>query len=98
MPPKKKKTEELPGIEVVQFLPSETTTVVPEPVVVKPPKPLAPVEAVAPVRVRRNVISFTQWAKQKGVKSRHFAGMQAFLTNPDRSLTLEEWDEIFSKY
>ena len=98
MPPKKKKIEELPGIETVQFLPSETTTVVPEPVVVEPPKPPLPVEAVAPVRVRRNEITFTQWAKQKGIKTRHFAGMQAFLTNPDRPLTSQEWDEIFSKY
>lgn len=68
------------------------------PVVVEPPTPVEPVEVKAPVRVRRNVITFTQWAKSKGVRPRHFAGMQAFLTNPDRSLTSEEWDEIFSKY
>jgi len=86
---KKKKIEELP---------SEPTEVVSEPVVVEPPTPPVLAEAVAPVRVRRNEITFTQWAKQKGIKSRHFAGMQAFLTNPDRSLTATEWDEIFSKY
>ena len=89
MPPKKKKIEE-------DF--PEAAITASEPVVVEPSKPTEPVEAVAPVRERRNEITFTQWAKQKGVKPRHFAGMQAFLTNPDRSLTSKEWDEIFSKY
>lgn len=93
MAAKKKKIEqEVTEVQETVLPPAE-----PEPVVIVQPEPVA-VEAPAPVRVRKNFITFAQWAKSKGVPSRHFAGMQAFLPNPDRSFTSEEWDEIFSKY
>jgi len=42
--------------------------------------------------------SFDQWASRREVKARHRGGLRAFVTNPRKHRTLEEWDKCFIGY
>lgn len=64
----------------------------PEPVVVQ-----QPVVSQAPKRRVRG-LSLAQYAAQRQVKRHHLGGMRAFIKNPDRVRTLEEWDKVFRDY
>lgn len=53
---------------------------------------------VGPLPRASKVISFHQWAARRGIKKQHLRGMRAFVSNPNQSRSLEEWDSIFEKY
>ncbi len=42
--------------------------------------------------------TFTQWAVRRGKKPQHQPGMKAFVKNPDKPRTIEEWDKLFVTY
>lgn len=42
--------------------------------------------------------SFDQWASRRAVKERHRGGLRAFVKNPGKHRTLEEWDKCFVGY
>lgn len=42
--------------------------------------------------------SFDQWAKRKGVKPHHMAGLRAYCSNPHKPRTLDEWEKVFVNY
>lgn len=42
--------------------------------------------------------SFEQWASRRGVKAHHRGGLRAFIKNPDKPRTLEDWDACFKGY
>ena len=42
--------------------------------------------------------SFTQWAVRRGKKPQHQPGMKAYVKNPDKPRTIEEWDKLFLTY
>ena len=53
-----------------------------------------PVQLVRPPKT----YSFDQWASCKGVPKHHRRGMRAFVKNPNRQRTLEQWDACFIGY
>lgn len=71
------------------------------------PKKAAPKKAAtkaAPKKKKRSVVkpvkrfSFEQWAARRGVKEHHRGGLRAFVKNPNKYRTLEEWDKCFVGY
>lgn len=52
---------------------------------------------VVPPRSSRKV-SFDAWAKRRGVKEHHKGGLRAFVSQPDKLRTLQEWDREFENY
>jgi hypothetical protein len=44
------------------------------------------------------VYTFAQWARRRGAKQHHKGGLRAFVSNVDRSRSLEEWDDCFKDY
>lgn len=57
----------------------------------------APVVPVVPV-VPAKLISFEQWARLRGVKPHHMAGMKAHCASPTKPRTKETWDSLFENY
>lgn len=55
---------------------------------------VTPAQKIVPNR-RYN---FIQWAVRRGVKTRHQPGMRAFVKNPNKPRTIEEWDKLFETY
>jgi len=51
----------------------------------------------APAKPSRRY-SFEQWASRSGVKAHHRGGLRAFIKNPDKPRTLEDWDACFKGY
>lgn len=98
----KKRTEE-EVLEVAQPLVEEEAVIAPLPTlpVEKVVKRVGGVQIdVTPARkaVPGKRYSFTQWAVRRAVKTRHQPGMRAFVQNPSKSRTLEEWDSLFETY
>lgn len=60
-------------------------------------KPKKEVQIVAPKKVEK-AYSFEQWAKRRGVPKHHHGGMRAFVKNPNKSRSLEQWDKLFANY
>jgi len=54
----------------------------------------APVAPVVPAKL----ISFEQWARLRGVKPHHMAGMKAHCASPTKPRTKETWDSLFENY
>lgn len=63
----------------------------------KAPKKSPRAEPVVVVRPPK-MYSFEQWAARRGVPKHHCRGMRAFVKNPNRTRTLEMWDECFVGY
>lgn len=42
--------------------------------------------------------TFIQWAVRRGKKPQHQPGMKAYVRNPDKPRTIEEWDKLFVTY
>ncbi len=42
--------------------------------------------------------TFTQWAVRRGKKPHHQPGLRAFVKNPNKPRTIEEWDKLFETY
>jgi hypothetical protein len=55
------------------------------------------VAKAAPTKPARRY-SFEQWASRRGVKAHHRGGLRAFIKNPDKPRTLEDWDACFKGY
>lgn len=54
---------------------------------------------VAPVKKPVRKITFEQFvARQKHIKKHHVAGLRAFVSNPDKLRSEEEWKTLFSNY
>ncbi len=73
----------------------------PEPTPAKVVKEVAGVQIdVTPAQkvVPNRRYTFTQWAVRRGVKTRHQPGMRAFIKNPNKPRTIEEWDKLFVTY
>jgi hypothetical protein len=61
---------------------------------VKTPPPVPPV-----VRARRGkMYTFEQWAKRRGIPTRHKGGLRAYVDNVNKPRTLEEWETCFKDY
>lgn len=58
----------------------------------------AVVPAPVPVIVPAKLISFEQWARLRGVKPHHMAGMKAHCASPNKPRTKETWDSLFDNY
>jgi hypothetical protein len=46
----------------------------------------------------QKLYSFDQWATRRGVPTHHRGGMRAFVKQPDKQRTLEQWDECLKGY
>lgn len=57
----------------------------------------APEATPAPAPVKK-LISFEQWAAQRGLKAHHRGGRRAFVRDADYPRTLEAWDVCFKDY
>lgn len=69
----------------------------------KAAKKAAPKKAATKVAVKAapkpsRRYSFEQWASRRGVKAHHRGGLRAFIKNPDKPRTLEDWDACFKGY
>ncbi len=61
--------------------------------------PKAPVVVTPrPVTKDEKKFTFERWAARKGIPSHHRAGMRAFVSNPDKMRSQEEWDSCFLTY
>lgn len=54
--------------------------------------------AVGVVAQVEKKMTFDRYAKRKGVKATHLAGMKAYCKNPNTPKTVEQWDEVFKAY
>ena len=43
-------------------------------------------------------VPFSRWARDRGIRTHHLRGMEAFVSNPNTPRTLKEWDKIFESY
>ena len=66
-----------------------------EPVTEAVPQKKSVVGAVAKLEKK---MDFDRYAKRKGVKASHLAGMRAFCKNPGAPRTMEQWDKVFESY
>lgn len=51
-----------------------------------------------PAAPKPKLYTFDQWAARKGVPQHHRGGMRAFVSNVNKSRSLEAWDKLFSEY
>ena len=84
-------TEEKKEVEVVEKPAPK------KPAVKKAVKKAAPPVRKAAVKPAKRY-SFEQWASRRGVKEHHRGGLRAFVKNPAKPRTLEEWDKCFVGY
>lgn len=64
----------------------------------KTTKMTAPAPVAVKVAQPTKRYSFDQWAARRGVPKRHRGGLRAFVKNPNRVRTLEDWDKCFENY
>ena len=97
---KKKKREQAEEPEAV-------VEQVPEPAVEAAPEPEKIVVEVSGVQIdvtpAQKIVpgkryTFTQWAVRRAKKPHHQPGLRAFVKNPNKARTIEEWDKLFEKY
>lgn len=65
------------------------------------PKVAVPTSKTSAVRAKakkQKTMDFDRYARRKGIKAHHVAGMKAFAKNPNMPRTLAEWDDFFSSY
>lgn len=92
--PKKDKVQEVSD-DVVEFIAPEPKAPVQE----EPSAPVAPKTSIRHAKVKpAKRMNFARYARTKGVKATHVAGMKARAGNPNIPRTLEEWDAFFEGY
>lgn len=70
-----------------------------EPVFVEEPKKLVKKAAPRPApKLPKKLFTFDQWAARNGVPTHHRGGMRAFVENPNKPRSLEDWDMAFLDY
>lgn len=85
--------EESETVEVAELVVVEKEV---EVAVVEAPKPPAP--PAKQKKKKKKGLSLTQYASRKNIKARHLGGLRAFIKNPSRLRSLEEWDAAFKNY
>lgn len=93
---KKKKEETEKFFPLTEDLPADISAPVVEEPPVEESKP-APVKKSPPVKPAKRM-NFIRYARAKGIKPTHLAGMKARVSNPKRPRTIEEWDLFFRDY
>lgn len=94
MAPKKKKTEMSEPIAEFSEMDRDNP---PKPEVAEAaPQKKSVIGRNRPKRAKR--MNFSSYARRKGVKLTHVAGMRAYCKNPRIPRTVEEWDALFEKY
>lgn len=53
---------------------------------------------VKALRPKPRLFSFTQYVRIRNIRRTHIAGMRAFVPNPNKRKTLEDWDSLFNNY